>query len=98
MTEALLTVALKQIEKLLIRARRGEVNWTTAPVPKPDAMRAFEGQCPGFHVIVTQFNLEGAGVRCDGAMVDHTGSGVNVIHLTPEAANELYHLAQASRG
>ena len=81
------------IARIMADAVAGRVAWASLPVPKPGAMRAFEGRGNGYFLNVAQANTEEHGVICDG--VACFMSSAKVVRLPRAEADQLYHIAAA---
>jgi hypothetical protein len=86
--------AITHIDRIHVLAEAGQIMWTELPTPKPTAMRAFQGQGGGYLINVAQANVVDHGVVHEGMVI---APGALVIHIPPEHADKLYHMAAAQR-
>lgn len=85
---------LVHIDRIHALAEAGQIVWTELPTPRPNAMRAFQGQGGGYLINVAQANVVGHGVVHEGMVI---APGALVIHIPPEYADKLYHRAAVQR-
>lgn len=86
--------ALKRIHTFLEHAKSGRVTWQTLPVPRPGAMRSFQGRGAGLMANAVQANVEGVGVVHECMVIDMQNG--TVTRCPPDIADQLYHLAAQS--
>lgn len=92
--DSVLAAGLQHIKTICEHIDQDRLTWRSAPVPRPEAMRAFEGSNADYKVIVTQCNIVDVGVKCEGMAVA-TRAGLMLIKLPPAVADYAYHKAAA---
>lgn len=92
--EELMREAQQHIDALRKLADAGQITWREMETPRPTAMRAFEGQAPGYLINVAQANVEGVGVTHEGMVI---AAPMTIVRLPKDVADYLYHKAAAQR-
>jgi hypothetical protein len=93
-SDGVITEGIGHLRALCAQIDRKQLVWKSAPVPKPNAMRAFEGRSNEYTVLVTQFNEANDGVQHRGMAVCHKG-GPMVVVIPPAIAEYAYRSAVA---
>ena len=86
--------AIRHLQAVETLAKNGQIAWKALAVPRPGAMRAFEGRSGPYLLLVTQSNIVGMGVQCMGML---TVNQTLAIKLTSPFADSIYHLAAATQ-
>lgn len=84
----------KHIEALLKLSDQNLIDWTEGKVPKPGAMRAFEGRAGPYLINVVQANILNVGVEHHGVVIVKTGT---IVRLPADVASKLWHQAASHR-